>query len=44
MTEKQKGVNQQKQLQAQVYRLEGIIIFCRDMLSPKEKTNDNSKT
>ncbi len=42
MNEKQKGLKLIEQTKQQVYRLEGIIIFIQDLLSPQEEKNDNS--
>ncbi len=39
IAEKQKGLGEQKKLQAQIHRLEGIILFCKDILEPKEMKN-----
>jgi len=35
ITEKQKGLSQLEKLKIQINRLEGIILFCQDILSPQ---------
>lgn len=37
IAEKQKGTNQLETLKIQIYRLEGIIIFIKDILNPSIK-------
>lgn len=37
INEKQKGISQVEKIKAQVNRLEGIILFCKDILNPQEE-------
>ena len=41
IAEKKQGLNQQRQLQAQIHRLEGIILFCQDILNPQREQSKN---
>ena len=43
VVEKEKGIKQAENLKIQIARLDGIILFIKDLLSPVEDTKEEKK-